>query len=258
MHHPDKAGKGAQDSATYFIHLKLASDTLQDAAKRFAYERFGPEVVDWQKVTTIKDYIYKGVVSGIFPHYSVAAATIYLFGMFGYMEFGRYYRWLVLITLCTFELWTVTRPTFPPILNAFNAVLTTTTSHPPYLPFQLISLARKATITIYIALSQIGPLLSEQLIKTQKPTENAEKALQQGLERLEALNKSLDGDVIRLLDMELAPYKGDREATSNLQGKMREWLIQNTIRADPMVRDALGTSFRRRRIDAPSGAKGTR
>lgn len=258
MHHPDKAGKGAQDSAAYFIHLKLASDTLQDAAKRFAYERFGPEVVDWQKVTTIKDYIYKGAVSGIFPHYGVAAATIYLFGMFGYMEFGKYYRWLMLLTLCTFELWTVTRPDFPPILVAFNAVLTRISSHPPYLPFQLISLARKATITIYIALSQIGPLLSEQIVKTPKPADNAEKALQQGLERLEALNKSLDGDVIRLLDMELAPYKGDPEATSNLQGKMREWLIQNTIRADPMVRDALGTSFRRRRIDAPSGAKGTR
>ena len=258
FHHPDKAGADATDSATYFIHLKLASDTLQDAAKRFAYERFGPEVVRWQKCVTIKDYVFRGVISGVLPHYGVAAASIYVLGLFGYMEFGKYYRWLILLALCTFELHTVTRSGFPPLLNAMNMILTRATTHPPYLPFQLILLARKLTITVYIALSQIGPLLSEQLGAAKKPAEDDEKALRQSLERLEGLSKQLDGDVVRLLDMELAPYKGDPEATSNLQGKMREWLVQNTIRADPMVRDALGTSFRKRRIDAPVGARGNR
>lgn len=258
MHHPDKAGGNAGDSANYFIHLKLASDTLFDGAKRFAYERFGPEVVNWQKCTTIKDYVQKGVITGILPHYAVAAGMIYMLGMFGFMEFGKYYRWLILLTLCVFELYTVTRPDLPPALKAVNDVMTRFTSNPPYLPFQVISLARKLSITIYIALSQIGPLVSAQLGPLKAPAEDDEKALKQSLERLEAMGKQLDGDVVRLLEMEMAPYKGDREAAANLQGKMREWLVQNTIRADPMVRDALGTSFKRRRIDAPSGAKGNR
>ncbi|KAM5352424.1 hypothetical protein ACJ41O_005147 [Fusarium nematophilum] len=257
-HHPDKAGGDAADSAAFFMHLKLASDTLQDAAKRFAYERFGPEIARWQKCVTIRDFVIRGVISGILPHYAVAAASVYVLGLFGYMEFGKYYRWLILLTLCTFELHTVSRPDFPPFVNAINAVITRVSPLPPYLPFQVISLARRLTITIYIALSQIGPLLAAQFGGASKPEEDDEKALRQSLNRLEMLSKQLDGDATRLLDMEMGPYKGDAEATAKLQGKMREWLVQNTIRADPMVRDAMGTSLRKRRVDAPAGAKGNR
>ncbi|KAF4982872.1 hypothetical protein FZEAL_1568 [Fusarium zealandicum] len=256
MHHPDKAG--GNDSAAFFMHLKLASDTLQDAAKRFAYERFGPDIAHWQKCLTIKDYITRGVISGILPHYVVAAASVYVLGLFGYMDFGEYYRWLILITLCTFELHAVTRPDFPLFIDAVNSVIMRVSSLPPYLPFQVISLARRLTITIYIALSQIGPLLAVQFGGPQKSEEDADKTLHQSLSRLETLAKQLDGDAMRLLDMEMAPYRGDAEATSNLQGKMKEWLVQNTIRADPMVRDAMGTSLRKRRVDAPAGAKGNR
>jgi hypothetical protein len=258
MHHPDKAGKDAGDSAAFFMHLKVASDTLQDSAKRFAYERFGPEIARWQKCVTIRDFVTRGVISGILPHYAVAAASIYVLGLFGYMEFGKYYRWLVLIALCVFELQAVTRPDFPPFVNAINALLARVTSLPPYLPFQVISLARRLTITFYIALNQIGPLVAVMITGPEKSEEQDEKALRQSLNRLEMLAKQLDGDALRLLDMEMAPFKGDTEATSNLQGKMREWLVQNTIRADPMVRDAMGTSLRKRRVDAPAGAKGNR
>lgn len=85
-----------------------------------------------------------------------------------------------------------------------------------------------------------------------------DELLRQGLTRLEAIAGQFDADATRLMDMEMAPFKGDAEATSNLQGKMREWLVQNTIRADPMVRDALGVSLRKRRVDVPAGARGNR
>ncbi|KEY70284.1 hypothetical protein S7711_06987 [Stachybotrys chartarum IBT 7711] len=255
QHHPDKGGNTGAD---FFIHLKLASDTLLDASKRFAYERFGPAVSQWQQCTTIKDYVSRGVLQGIIPHYVLAAATIYVLGIFGYMTYGRFYRWIILIILCTFEFQAVTRPDFPVILNIFNAVVTRVSYHPPFLPFQAIQMARQLSITSYIALTQIAPLLAMGT-DYELPDDQADmKVLQQKLQRLEGLAGSLDTDVARLIDMELAPYKGDPEAVSNLQGKMREWLVQNTVRADPMVKDALGTSFRRRRIDAPAGAKGNR
>ena len=257
MHHPDKAGSA--DSTSYFMHLKLASDTLQNSAARFAYERFGPGVVGWQKCVTIKDYVTKGVYVWVVPHYVVAAATIYVLGLFGYMELGKFYRWLLLLTLLTFELHLVSRPNFPAILTGFNAVLSRLTTHPPLVPFQVIAMARRLTVTIYIALTQLGPLVQMHFMgDLQKPIEEESKALREGLERGEILSRQLNEDAARLMDMDLAPYKGDAEATSNLKGKIREWLVQNTIRADPMVRDALGTSFRKRRIDVPSGAKGNR
>lgn len=257
MHHPDKAGGDGTNTADYYMHLKLASETLQDAAKRFAYERFGPEIIKWQRSKTIKDFVTRGVLQGVLPHYAIAAATMYVVGLFGYMDFGKFYRWLILVSLCTFELYLVTRPGFPRFIELLNSAMTTITSHPPYLPFQIIALARKVTITAYIALSQIGPLLAG-IWGTQSPINDDDKALRQGLDRLEGMTKQLEGDVGRLMDMEMAPFRGDHEATSNLQGKMREWLVQNTIRADPMVRDAVGTSFKKRRIDTPAGAKGNR
>lgn len=262
LHHPDKAGSGdngANEANNYFMHLKLASDTLQDGARRFAYERFGHAAVTWPKCVTIKDFVTRGVLYTTLPHYAVAAATIYVLGLFGYMDFAKFYRWLILLTLCLFEVHAVTRPTFPPVLNAVNAIMTRVAGIPPYLPFQLIALARKLTITMYIALSQIGPLLvpQEQQAKRQA-AEDDEKALRKSLEHLEHLTRQIDADTGRLMEMEVAPFKGDLQAISNLQGKMREWLVQNTIRADPMVRDALGTSFRKRRIDAPAGARGNR
>ncbi|KJZ79545.1 hypothetical protein HIM_01014 [Hirsutella minnesotensis 3608] len=259
MHHPDKAGTAdATDSAAYFMHLKLASDTLQDAAKRFAYDRFGPEMVGWERSVTIRDFVSRGVLRGILPHYGVAAGTIYLLGLFGYMEFAKFYRWLIFIALCLFELHTVTRPGFPLIVEIANAVVTRVSSHPPYLPFQAIALARKLSITVYIGLSQIGPLLVEQTEARNRAAVGEEKALDQGLERLEAVVNQLDTETDRVMAMEMAPFQGDPSVINNLRGKMREWLVQNTIRSDPLVRDALGNSFRKRRIDAPSGAKGNR
>lgn len=259
LHHPDKTSvEEAVESSKFFIHLKLAADTLQDVAKRFAYERFGHDMNSWEKCATIKDFVTRGVLYNIIPHYGVAAALIYVLGLFGYLEFGKFYRWLILLTLFLFEIHTVTRPAFPPILNLANAIMTRVTFREPYLPFQFIALLRKLILTVYIALSQIGPLLV-QSPKTKKPkAADDEKSLRESLVRLETLSKQLDADAGRLMDMEVAPFKGDTASVHNLQGKMREWLVQNTIRADPMVRDAMGKSFTKRRIDAPSGAKGNR
>lgn len=199
-HHPDKAG--AADSASLFIHLKLASDTLQDAAKRFAYERFGPDVVGWKDCVTVKDFVHRGLLAGTLPHYAVAASTMYLLGMFGYMEFAKFHRWLILATLCLFEVHAVTRPAFPLVVNVLNAVMTRLTPRAPYLPFQVIQLARKLAITLYIGLSQIGPLLAA---RTQARGRGAargdDKALDQGLQRLEAVADQLKTETTRLVDM---------------------------------------------------------
>ncbi|KAF3345271.1 Cutinase [Verticillium dahliae VDG2] len=201
VHHPDKSSDA--DGASRFIHLKLASDTLLNPAARFAYDRFGPEVTQWQRLTTVRDYLARGVLQSLLPHYA------------------------------------------------------------PLLPFQLIALARKASITLYIAFNQLGPLIDVLLAGgPPQPDDdddaNAQESLHQGLERLDALARGLDHDAAKLLSMEMVPYAGDAEALGAVRAKVKDWLGQNTIRADPMVKDAVGNSIRRRRTDAPAGAKGTR
>ncbi|KAG5926300.1 hypothetical protein E4U42_003447 [Claviceps africana] len=255
VHHPDKTGsEAASESAAYFIHLKLASDTLQDAAKRFAYERFGDAVVSWEHCVTAGDYVSQGVLYNILPHYGIAVSAIYIMGLFGYMEFGRFYRWLILVTMCLVEVHAVTRAGFPPLLKLVNALVTTLARRPPYLPFQFIALLRSLTLTSYMAFSQLGPLLAPESVKGDNPAADDQQALRESLAALEAVSKQLDVDTGRLMDMEVAPFKGDAAVVDGLRGHMKEWLVQNTIRADPMVTDALRRALKTsRKHAAPSG-----
>jgi hypothetical protein len=108
---------------------------------------------------------------------------------------------------------------------------------------------------MYIAFSKIGPLL--QSPETTRLHGDPEAVLRQQLDRLDQSIKVADIEATRLLEMERAPFAGDPQALKEVQGKIKEWLIQNTIRSDPEVRDALGKLFKKRR-DAPAGARGNR
>ncbi|KAI0190017.1 membrane associated DnaJ chaperone-like protein [Xylaria flabelliformis] len=262
LHHPDKVSHfgegvgGGGDAGDFFIGLKTASDVLTDPAQRFAYERFGPDITAWRNCVTLRDYVWKGLQTTVIPHYAVAAAGLYGLGLLGYLEFGRYWRWVTLLILCAFEAHTVMRPRFPAFIETFvNPFLVHFTSHAPYLPFQVVALARRVAIAIYIAFGQLGPIL--QAGRNQEAAAG-ERALQQNLERLEHTAKFMDADVTRLMELEMAPFAGDPEIVKDMRSKLKEWLVQNTIRADPMVRDALGRSLQKRRVDAPAGARGTR
>ncbi len=254
-YHPDKV-TSSPSSEGYFVHLKLAQDTLLNPAKRFAYERFGPDITQWQRCSNVRDFVLQGMQNTL-PYYGMAAIFMYIMGMLGYLEWGKYWRWLTMIILCVFELHTITRPYFPPVAtNIINPILTTLTSHPPYLPFQLILLARKLSITLYIAFSQIGPLL--QATSAVPANANPEVALNQQLERLKATAQATDMEAARLLSLEMSPYAGDEPVLKDVKGKVKEWLVQNTIRNHPDVRDAMGNALKRRRPDAPAGARGNR
>jgi hypothetical protein len=239
------------------VHLKVAQDTLLDPVKRFAYDRFGPSIAEWKHCSSYRDYVVHGLQTNILPYYGVGAVFMYILGMLGYLEWGKYWRWLTLVILCVFELHTISRPFFPPFAaKILNPLLTTFTEHPPYLPFQLLALSRKMAITLYIAFSQIGPLL--QSPEQARASQTSKLALQQQLDRLDATAKATDVEASRAMAMEMSPFVGDEVAVKEVQGRVKEWLVQNTIRSDPMVRDALGNALRRRRTDAPAGARGNR
>ncbi|KAK4191581.1 chaperone protein DnaJ [Podospora australis] len=265
LYHPDKVygSENAEGANAFFVHLKTAHDALVEPAKRFAYDRFGPDILKWRHCVTIRDYVMHGAQS-LVMYYFVAAMGMYGAGLLGYLEWGRFERWLVLGILFLFEAYTVTRPYAPPVLTNMVSPLITRfgNGRAPYLQFQAIALAKKLAVTIYLAFSQIGPLLSADTSGGQivigKKGANEEAALKQNLERLEQLTKRLDADTTNVLQLELAPFAGDRDAMEITWGKVKEWLVHNTIRSDVMVRDAMGRMFARRRADAPAGARGTR
>ncbi|EFX04371.1 heat shock protein DNAj [Grosmannia clavigera kw1407] len=282
LHHPDKvaASSSTDNNAVnaYFVHLKTASDMLLDPARRFAYDRFGPDAVVWAsagpplRCVSVRDFVVRGLRT-LLPYYGAAVVGLYLLGLLGYLSArGAYERWLVLACVFVFELHAVSRPTHPRILSAFvNPTLALVApKHAPLLPFQAVLLARKLSVTLFIGLSRIAPLLSAdtrsgQIVAADAATtgyssDNGpnQAALLAAVDRLDAVGRALDTDAARLLEMEMAPFVGQEDVLSNMRGKIKQWLVQNTIRADPMVRDAVGRSLQRRRADAPAGARGTR
>lgn len=255
VYHPDKVAPSAA-SDDFFRLLKTAQDTLLNPAARFAYDRFGPSINSWRNCSTIRDYLGVGITQTI-PYYGAGAIFMYILGLLGYLQWGTYWRWLTLVSLAVAECAIVTRPYMPKFASHFiNPLITTMSGQPPYLQFQLIELLRKLSVTLYIAFSQIGPLLapSEAAIKMLSESEQLERNL--GL--VEQSVKMADKEAERLMAMEMAPFVGDGKAVREVQGRVKEWLVQNTVRSDPMVRDALGNVLRRKRENAPAGARGTK
>ena len=91
IYHPDKAVNPEEhaNAEIYFVKFKSAQDTLTDATKRFAYERFGPDVLKWQHVSSIRDYILVGLQT-VAPMYGGSIAFMILLSLFGYLQWGRY------------------------------------------------------------------------------------------------------------------------------------------------------------------------
>lgn len=213
---------------------------------------------------------------------------MYLLGFLGYLDgpggpggggAGRIWRWLVWAACLVLEYHVATRPgdriLWGLLEGAINPLLSRFTTHPPLVPFQLVALVRQCSVVTYIAMAQLGPAVAAEMewqrqrhgggggqaasmAQASGSAADQELLLRRGLDALEQQVKVLGVDADRMLALELAPFAGDDDAMRDVGVAARRWLVQNTVRSDPMVRDAIGRSRQRRRADAPAGARGNR
>ena len=73
-----------------FVLLKMAQDTLLDPAKRFAYDRFGPDIVHWGAEKTREDFLYAAVQRSMIPQYVGGFVTILFLNFTWWSDWGRY------------------------------------------------------------------------------------------------------------------------------------------------------------------------
>lgn len=97
QHHPDKLGPAADGiSDDYFVYLKLAQDTLLDPARRFAYDRFGPDMLQWGNRKTMQDFVSAAMQrSG--PQYLGGLVTIVFLNFTWWSDWGRYVSFLIYV-----------------------------------------------------------------------------------------------------------------------------------------------------------------
>ena len=91
LHHPDKVTASEDRAATeaFFVHLKLAQDTLLNPTKRFAYDRLGPDMLEFQHCSSIRDYLFMGFRTSA-PMYLGSAFFMIILGVTGYLQWGRF------------------------------------------------------------------------------------------------------------------------------------------------------------------------
>lgn len=259
--HPDKVGPNVdRDLANdYYVHLKHARDVILDPAKRFAYDRFGPDILrQCSHCLTVGDYTSHDLLVML---YSYGALLAVLFGAnaLGYLKDGAYWRYLALLAVATYEVRTALRPDHPPFLTKYlNPFVVSTGWRPAYLPFQLTLIIRKAALSAAQFLGLLIPLYRDNPQKPTKPADDSEDARHKQLDRLETFVKDSAQDVNRLLALESTPYRENEHAKNELRQAIKKYMVQNVVHAQKEVRNAMGESMNRRRAGVPAGAKGNR
>lgn len=64
---------------------------------------------------------------------------------------------------------------------------------------------------------------------------------------LEQLASTSEAEVSRLFALDMTPFVGDETGLKELSGKMKDWLVTNTIRSDVEVRDAINRTIAARK-----------
>jgi len=259
--HPDKAGAGVdRDQANaYFVHLKTMRDIVLDPAKRFAYDRFGPEIFgQCQSCLTVKDYVDSALLSAAT---SYGALLVILIGAnaLGFLKDGTYWRYFGLLAVAAFEIRTATRPDHPSVLTQYiNPLVTSSNLRPAYLPFQLTAIVKKASISAAQFLALLMPLYRIDPRNPQQPTDDTDASRHTQLDRLAAFVAEGNKDANRLLELESIPYRENEKAKSELREAMKKYMVQNVVHSEKEVRNAMGEVMARRRAGVPHGAQGTR
>ncbi|KAL1990403.1 hypothetical protein VTN49DRAFT_6242 [Thermomyces lanuginosus] len=250
QYHPDKASLAKEDPTPdgYFVYLKLVQDTLLDPQRRFAYDRFGPDVTSWRGLSTVREYLYKGLLQQL-PQYVVGFFAVVMLNMVYWSSWGRFWRFWTIAALLTLELVLLTRPLTvlspPKILPDWLCSLLGLSREPSFyfVPFQIMSLARQVALSIHIFISQVTP---SEVTQQDSASSTLKPATMRRLTQLVQLSQLVNGEASRLLALGLAPFRGDRDSVTTLRRAMKEALVLEGVRRSPEVQAAVMRARKRR------------
>ncbi|KIX07698.1 uncharacterized protein Z518_02352 [Rhinocladiella mackenziei CBS 650.93] len=247
-YHPDKLhenGQSLSDADTIFVQFRLAHDTILDPAKRFAYDRFGPVIVQVQQpgLKSIRDYVYAGLRSKV-PEYVSNAAMLVLLNYIWLPKWGQFWRYFAVACMASLELYFLTHTWEPPRLATLWASMAQKLLPqllPPHLlPYQILGLARRVSMSLNVFISQLAPPSARDPTTRDLQSQQQVTLLAQAAERLGAESGSL-------LQLGLSPFKGSREKSEILRSGMQESLLTGALRKNPEVREAVQKALDRRR-----------
>lgn len=256
--HPDKVRRGnygtrSADAEAAFVHLKLAHDTLLDAGKRFAYDRFGPAAVRVQQpgLESIRDYVYAGLRS-LAPEYAKGGLMLVVLNHFWLPRWGQFWRYLAISGLAFLELYFLTHEWECPDLSfriaEFAHWMIPAVLPPHLLPFQILAVARRMSISLNIFISQLAP-------HAVRGSAKQDHQMQAQILHMHQMAARVDAEATGLLGLGFAPFKGEREPVEALKKGMKEGMVTSAIRSTPEVREAVAKVLARREKEMMGSAR---
>ncbi|GAA5994808.1 uncharacterized protein JCM10292_004364 [Rhodotorula paludigena] len=244
VYHPDKVGKGGEE---FFVLLRKGVEVLENDQRRWAYERFGPQVTEWGKLVAMREFLVKGAVQAavfwVFAAVSIAAFTFFRKSERRY----NFWRYLTLALCLSLEYHLLLRSTPSPTFSFF---------FPRRLPYEHTALLRQLFISTSMAMSQLAPLL----FPTPPPLSSEQDAharaladaeqLAPLLQRLARLTATAEAETAALQSLELRPLlalpplPAGEARQADEERKLREEVKGHMVRVfeDLQVKSQRGTA----------------
>ncbi|KAJ6465049.1 DnaJ-domain-containing protein [Mycena vitilis] len=164
--HPDRVGPQGE---ALFIRVRDAFEALKNPTVRFAYDRFGPDVLNWTHCSTVGEYLRHGLTQSIGYHV-VTGAVLVFWTAIGETSPVAFWRYLLYVALFASELALLLSPS--PTLTPSSLLLPSATfapgagpSHltplhalfPRRVAYQHILFLHQLFLFLSIALSRVAP-----------------------------------------------------------------------------------------------------
>ncbi|EAU91917.1 chaperone DNAJ [Coprinopsis cinerea okayama7 len=192
--HPDRPGVGVKGEAL-FIFVRDVYEALKDPAVRFAYDRFGPEVLGWRATcSTHREFLRQGLLAS--SGYHIVAFLVLLFwSAVGQPSPISFWRYILFAALLAAELLLILSPTPTSTLSRHTTILHLIFPH--RVAYQHILFLHQFFMFMSVALTRVAPHL---IPYDEYADPRVEQAL---LERTVQLVAVADREASKLLHTEL-------------------------------------------------------
>ncbi|CAG8493352.1 8294_t:CDS:2 [Paraglomus occultum] len=209
QYHPDK-NPDAEAQAT-FILIRKAYDTLMDPVQRFAYDRFGPEIIKCDHCKTTREFLANGW-SDFGAFYTSTCLFMLVVNFLGKGQFGRFWRFVAFFGVACMEASMILHPK-----STSGSFISMILRNMPI--FEQIIVLRRLCIAMFLALSHVGPIWF--------PSEIVD--IRQELQRLELLSKFAEQEASALLVDGFEPFRKDTAAQIMLKRKMEMYEVNSRL-----------------------------
>lgn len=195
---PDIGDNNGLKGETYFIQVQGAFEALKDPVVRFAYDRFGPDVLQWKECSTMKEYLRRGLLSSLMYHIAMGAGLV-LMSIIGKPSPIAKWRYLLFAVTLALELNLLLAPSsrvteqspfvdhIPTSGTLFDHLF------PRRVAYQHIFFVRHVFLILSIALSRVAPVLFPSVMRSDAIVD--QQIMKAVAERLGTLTKSTEREL---------------------------------------------------------------